>query len=146
MVRRGVVICLVGVLLAGPWACCCTAARLVASLRTASSAAVGAPTQQECPPCCRHHAGREPGDASPCCPAPAHHPDSPGCPCKHADRETAVAPVTDKAGAGVLQPTLGPLLALPGETVALVVSPAAAVTLPFWTAGDLIRHCHLLRC
>jgi hypothetical protein len=52
----------------------------------------------------------------------------------------------DRADVAALQPTT----LLPDAPFQGAVKPAVAAdpspVLPFWTAGDLIRRCHLLRC
>ena len=54
-------------------------------------------------------------------------------------------PSADRVAPADSQPAPAPL---PLALIRAVAAPIAAIppALPFWTAGDLIRRCHLLRC
>ncbi len=144
MLRRGVVICLIGVLAAGPWVCCCTAARLSSCLTASPAAVPGPPAQPDLPPCCQHE--RTTPATCPCCPAPDQQPQGPGCPCKHDTDRTTLA--TAPAAAKTVEAQLAPLVpaALSCRAVGPAVAPTPCLALPFWTSGDLLCRCHLLRC
>jgi hypothetical protein len=149
MLRTGISIYLAVMTLAGPWLCCCSAARVTA--KPAPSTASSRPdADEDLPPCCRRpHAPRP---AQPAGDRP--HRDGPKCPCSKDPSRTA--PATDAESVRLLRPstaTLNPVDVL--AVLPAVLTPAAEGLAPvprerqappFWTAHDLLRTLHLLRC
>jgi hypothetical protein len=151
MFRTGLSIYLALVTLAGPWLCCCTAARATTSLLRSTPASPAKP-EAECPSCCRHHVTvpHQPAKESPRHDRPARQP----CPCGQDSNRTAVA--LDTESARHLQPV--PAVANPTDVPCLLVTevvPAEAApglidgaqsALPFLSTAELLRAFHLLRC
>jgi hypothetical protein len=149
MFRAGLSIYLAVMTLAGPWLCCCSAARVAAN--SAPAAAPARPdADEDLPPCCRrHHASRP---AQPTRERP--HRDGPECPCSKDPSRTAPAP--DAESARLLRPataTLNPVdvpavlpAVLTPAAEGLAPLPRERQPMPFWTAHDLLRTLHLLRC
>lgn len=147
MYRGALAAYLAFVTVAGPWLCCCSAARATTHLK---------PTKQRAdeaqPACCRHHTAKAPVQA----PRERSHRDGPdsGCPCGN-DLNRATATLDHKseqsnqsapAARNLLDSASLPpsLLALAAEGIAPV--PRERQALPFLTAYDLLRVMHLLRC
>jgi hypothetical protein len=133
MLRLGVVIWLIGVTVAGPWLCCCTAMRRAANLFASRPAEAARP---EVAACCRHH---DPGEEA--------RAPSPGCPCKKGADRDMVASVS--AADRIAPDSLAPVALLPASGGVLSspeLTPTRQAALPFWPSGDLIHLCHHLRC
>jgi hypothetical protein len=148
MFRAGLSIYLAVMTLVGPWLCCCSAARVAGN--PAPTAAAPADADEDLAPCCRrHHATRpvQPAGQRP-------HRDGPECPCSKDPSRTAIAP--DAESARLLRPataTLNPVdvpAVLPAASTpgadGLAPVPRERQPMPFWTAHDLLRILHLLRC
>ncbi len=148
MLRIAVVHYLVAVILAGPWLCCCTVARVAASATEAQSPVEQPPADSCC--CCRQEAENEPGpEEGPAQPRP---PDRQKCPC-HQGSSGALAPAVDAAKASHLRHAVdgpGELLLFVEDDRAPNAVPALAArkhrVLPFLTSSDILHALHILRC
>jgi hypothetical protein len=149
MFRTGLSIYLAVMTLAGPWLCCCSAAR-VAGNPTPAAASVPSDADEDLPPCCRHHQAKRPCQPDRQRP---HH-DGPECPCSKDISRTAVAPDAESARLlwpdATATPLADELAVLPATLTpaadGLAPVPRERRALPFWTAHDLLRTLHLLRC
>lgn len=143
--RVAVATYLMAVTLFGPWACCCTAARLTAAL---VGDARGRPPG---PACCRHGgAGSRPAD-DPGRPRPA---EPPGCPCRHGPSQAGALP-TEYEGVRQLHQRhasspAAPLAGLPAGHALPSSSPLSfqgLLALPALLLGAEARPCRIaLRC
>lgn len=133
---------------AGPWACCCTATRLSALLRHATtSRSHSAPPSRAC---CGHHG--HPGGTS----KDRQAPERPRCPCREQSFGSAEALRPTAEAADQLQHrhlssvpfgipellTAGPR---PPHSEGALDRPGLSA-LPFLTTDDLLRALHILRC
>lgn len=149
MFRLGLVTYLVIAMLAGPALCCCTTARLLASLGPSATK-----TAQDCSNhtsgCCRHSDPAQKDKA----PAEKDHSDGPQCPCKQDGSQPALSPVELDGASALLRTVVSDWFALPlvGDTSGLtlgVLRPAAAGDrwlVPFLSTQDILFGHHMLRC
>jgi hypothetical protein len=152
MIRSGLSVYLAFATLAGPWLCCCTAARATASLLH-SVPQTTAPREDDRPACCRHHSARRHQQTRTEQPQRESR-GKPGCPCGQDPGRTVVA--LDTESARQLQPApaapnpndvlslTADLHALPANGMAPV--PRERCAPPFVSTSDLLRAMHLLRC
>jgi hypothetical protein len=153
MFRTGLSLYLAVMTLAGPWLCCCSAARAANRQPAVPFASADADADDELPACCRQrHAGRH--DQAPADRPHRGDPAGPGCPCSkdpnraapaldsESDRQFRPAPAAPNPIDAAL--ALPALLAVPADGVAPV--PRERQALPFLTVDDLLRAMHLLRC
>lgn len=152
MFRVGLSIYLALVTLAGPWLCCCTAARATAGLLRSPA---GQPEQpkDDRPACCCHHDAQRPTQPAPERPA-RENSGRRDCPCGRDPNRVVFA--LDAESARHLQPA--PVAPKPVDLLAVPVTcfttPADCLApvprerrgLPFLTASDLLRLLHVLRC
>jgi hypothetical protein len=150
MLRIALAAYLSAVTLAGPWLCCCTGLRVLASLLPGLTTAA----EQEAgklPACCQHHVSSKTA-----VPEPGEQPPDPDCPChKHQERVAAVPPAQATPADGLARDD-----AAAGGWMLVAVPVAAGwvascgghrdsdlqVDLPFLSAQDLLRAHHLMRC
>jgi hypothetical protein len=115
MFRTTLSIYLALVTLAGPWLCCCTAARATASLLHSERDPV-APRQNDRPACCQHHTVRHQSatgqQSQPDKSAPRR------CPCGHDSNRAVIA--LDTESARQLQPV--PAIASPINVLPLSIA------------------------
>ncbi len=151
MLRIGLTLYLMFVMLAGPALCCCVAERLVADFASPAK-------QDELPSCaCRHQSTGDGQHRSPeQRPDKKDHSDRSSCPCQqHGPRQTPLASL-DSGSAKQLQARQafeGPV-ELPAilPTTLCVLSHGSRLAskegepFPFWTAQDILRALHILRC
>jgi hypothetical protein len=152
MFRIGLAIYLMLVTLVGPWLCCCTAARVTVGLLR-STAARPAAADDTRPACCRHHSAERPQVAAD---ENSHResPRKPGCPCGQDLNRTVSGLETESARQLQLAPAVPnptDIVTLPNAILATsaegsALAPRERRALPFWSASDLLRVLHLLRC
>lgn len=146
MSRIAVVAYLMVATVVGPWACCCSPARLAFLDPTPRALATAAPS------CC--HSAQQPSNQAPTESPEKRQPVRPGCPCQGESLSSISLTVSTEVSR-LIGPELtvwiadlasGPavsniLLTLPG----LALSGAGA-HLPFLTTDDLLNVLHMLRC
>jgi hypothetical protein len=149
MVRLGLVTYLALVTVAGPWLCCCTTARLIASLEKPCHKDEEHPLARA--NCCRRPSTPQ-RDRSP---RDEQQPGSPQCPCKQGQSEVVLS-IPELNG-----DTLQQLLLFPSESTFLPLPaggrpilpfsgirplPGDSWPLPFLSAEDILFSLHMLRC
>ena len=151
MVRIGISIYLMLATLAGPWLCCCTPTRLLASLAHSGKAG-------QSQPCCRHHpsAAGEQHTGPKKSPRNQKQSGHPACPWQENRSEPVGFFSPDSESAKQLQPRYFPCSLKDGSGVLPTIAmlyvegttklPQEPGALPFLTAQDILRSLHIMRC
>jgi hypothetical protein len=150
MFRSVLVIYLTIMTLAGPLPCCCWAAQLTMSQKSGAVAA-RASTDDEVPACCRHRHAT--GKGQPTSERRKH--DGRECPCSKDPNRTAAPPNAESirqfgqvvAAPNPLEcPSLAHFLVSITPVDSMVPAVGERLKSQFWSARDLVRAMHFLRC
>jgi hypothetical protein len=152
--RKALVLSLVGVLLAGPWLCCCTTVRLSAFLTHSSSA-----TEPQTAPstaasgccCCQAHPVQQP---QPDRPRDSHPAKEPPCPCREGAAFDALAtqargdvdPSADRPEKATFDLAPADLDAFSADVLVLSDDPMQRGNPVALSPRALLRLLHVLRC